>query len=144
MADDRRDDSSTVPRWNGDPAGFKRWQQEVRIFKLRKDLNKELSYAAELVVGLSGAARTAALQLDEESLWPYDTIVRERQLEAMSEGDDGGLDPHPSNREVNLKAIDNLVRRLEAELMQSKPVQRGAMMASSSRLTSATGAKACA
>jgi len=40
MTDHERDRTDFVPRWNGDPSGFKRWQQEVRIFKLRKDLSK--------------------------------------------------------------------------------------------------------
>ena len=42
----------------------------MKIYKLRKDLNKEISYAADLIVGLSGAARSAALHLSEEELWP--------------------------------------------------------------------------
>ena len=46
-----RDEHSHIPRWNGDPPGFKRWSQEVKIFRMRKDLNKEISYAAELIVG---------------------------------------------------------------------------------------------
>ena len=74
---EHRDELSTIPRWNGDPPGFKRWQQEVKICRLRKDLNKEVSFAAELIVGLSGAARTAALQLTEQELWPQRALMQE-------------------------------------------------------------------
>ena len=54
MTDHERDRADIVPRWNGDPAGFKRWQQEVRIFKLRKDLSKEISFAADFGDGPVG------------------------------------------------------------------------------------------
>ena len=77
-----RDDHSSIPRWNGDPPGFKRWSQEEKIFRLRKDLGKEISYAAELIVGLSGAARSAALLLSEEDLWPQFTLMAAAQDEA--------------------------------------------------------------
>ena len=33
-----------------------------------------------------------------------------------------------TNKEVNLKGIDTLVKRLEKDLLQSKPVQRGERM----------------
>ncbi len=72
-----RDELATIPRWNGDPPGFKRWQQEVKIYRLKKDLNKEVSYAAELIVGFSGAARAAALQLTEDELWPQRMLMQE-------------------------------------------------------------------
>ena len=65
-----------VPRWSGDPPGFKRWTQEVKIFKLRKDVGKERFFAAELIVGLTGPARTAALQLTEDELWPKAALQR--------------------------------------------------------------------
>ena len=65
---------SQLPRWNGDPAGFKRYHQEVRIYRLRKDMTRPLSFAAELVTGLSGSARICALQMPEAELVPYDTL----------------------------------------------------------------------
>ena len=77
-----RDEHNHIPRWNGDTPGFKRWAQEVKIFRLRKDLNKEISYAAELIVGLSGAARSAALLLSEEDLWPQYTLMSIAQEDA--------------------------------------------------------------
>ena len=121
-----------VPRWNGDPAAFKRWQQEVRIYKLRKDLSKEVSFAAELVTGLSGPARAAALQLTEADLWPYDSLLADAVQHAADQSHDDHVEPvvPPTMREVNLKAIDLLVQRLEQDLLQSKPVQRGERMES--------------
>ena len=127
-----RDESYNIPKWNGDPPGFKRWQQEVKIFKLRKDLTKEVSYAAELIVGLSGPARTAALQLSEDELWPLDRMRAEARDEAeLAEPDEEGNHPNPRNvstKEANIMSIDGLVRRLERDLLQSKPIQRGERM----------------
>ncbi len=62
------DELATVPRWSGHPPGFKRWQQDVKIYRLRQHMTKEVSYAAELIVGLSGPARSATLQLTEDEL----------------------------------------------------------------------------
>ena len=128
-----RDEHSHIPRWNGDPPGFKRWSQEVKIFRMRKDLNKEISYAAELIVGLSGAARSAALLLSEEDLWPQYTLMAAAQedndlLEAPAEGEVRLAPRWITNKEVNLMGIDTLVNRLEKDLLQSKPVQRGERM----------------
>ncbi len=130
---EHRAELSTIPQWIGDPPGFKRWQQEVKIFRLGKDMNKEVSYAAELIVGLSGGARSAALQLTEDELWPQRKIMREAQDEAdlADDFDDAGARAAPrwvTNKEVNYMAIDTLVRRLERDLLQSKPVQRGERM----------------
>ena len=97
MTDRDRDEYNTIPRWNGDPPGFKRWQQEVKIYRLRKDMSKEVSYAAELIVGLTGAARSAALQLSEEDLWPQYTLMTSAQDEAdlADDVDDKGGRPNP-------------------------------------------------
>ena len=134
MGEHHRDDGVyTIPRWNGDPPGCRRWQQEVKIYRLRKDMSKEVSYAAELIVGLTGAARSAALQLSEEDLWPQYTLMASAQDEAdlAEPNDEEGRRPNPrwvTNKEVNFMAIDTLVKRLERDLLQSKPVQRGERM----------------
>ena len=128
MDNDRERDQ--IPRWNGEPPGFKRWQQEVRIYKLRKDLSKEISFAAELIVGLSGPARAAALQMDEKELWPLDELY-EKAVQVAIEASTAGsevLPRDPTNREINLLAIEKLMIRLERDLLQSKPVQRGERM----------------
>ena len=135
-----RDEHSHIPRWNGDPPGFKRWSQEVKIYRMRKDLNKEISYAAELIVGLTGAARSAALLLSEEDLWPQYTLMTQAQDEVdlmehpdPTEGEEQRPAERPAprwvtNKEVNLMGIETLVKRLEKDLLQSKPVQRGERM----------------
>ena len=112
-----------LPRWNGDAAGFKRYQQEVRIYKLRKDLSKEVSYAAELIVGLTGPARTCALQSPEEDLWPHDTLLNEARANGPPDGEEEVIDPVISVRSINLRAIDLLTRRLERELMSARPIR---------------------
>ncbi len=121
MSDHHIDDLATIPRWNGDPPGFKRWQQEVKIFRLRKDMSKEVSYAAELIVGLTRPARTAALQLTEEEFWPYQKLHEEALEEAqLAEPDEAGNQPRPrgvTSREINLLAKDTLVKRLERDLL---------------------------
>ena len=101
-----RHEHANIPRWNGEPAGFKRWSQEVKIYRLRKEMNKEISYAADLIVGLSGAARSAALQLSEEDLWPQHTLMRAAQEDAdlADDLDDKGTRPSAhwvTNKEVN-------------------------------------------
>ncbi len=134
MGENYRDEGvSTIPRWNGDPPGFKRWQQEVKIYRLRKDMSKEVSYAAELIVGLNGAARSAALQLTEEDLWPQHKLMRDAQdeVDLAQDLDDQGTRPNArwvTNKEANYMAIETLVKRLERDLLQSKPVQRGERM----------------
>ena len=129
MTDHNRDDLHGIPRWNGDPPRFKRWQQEVKIYKLRKDLSKEVSYAADFIVGLTGPARVAALQLSEEELWPLQALRDEAEEEAqLAQPDENGQQPRARNvamKETNMLAIDTLVKRLERDLLQSKPVQRG-------------------
>ena len=132
MTDNYRDELNSIPRWNGDPPGFKRWQQEVKIFKLRKDLTKEVSYAAELIVGLTGPARTAALQLSEDELWPLERLRAEAAEAAdLADADEEGNQANPRNvstKQANMMAIDGLVQRLERDLLQSKPIQRGERM----------------
>jgi hypothetical protein len=96
-------------------------------------MSKEVSYAAELIVGLSGAARSAALQLTEEDLWPQHWLMQAARDEAdlADDLDEEGTRPRPrwvSNKEVNYLAIETLVKRLERDLLQSKPVQRGERM----------------
>ena len=107
----------SVPRWNGDSAGFKRWQQEVRIYRLPCDLSKMRSYSAELVMGVSGAARTAALQLSNDVLCPFAS-------------DAGQIQPS-SWKSMNQKGMQNMMEKFESELLQSKPIQRGERLSSS-------------
>ena len=50
-----------------------------------------VSYAAELIVGLTGPARTAALQLSEDELWPLERLRAEAAEEAdLADADEQG------------------------------------------------------
>ena len=45
------------PQWDGDPSGWRDYQQEVRLYKTGENLEVNWSVAARLVGGLRGAAR---------------------------------------------------------------------------------------
>ena len=55
-----------LPKWDGDPAGLQRWKDVVNIFRMRNDLTKSRSYAAELIDGLTGAAKMSAMNMAED------------------------------------------------------------------------------
>ena len=65
MEDERR---SFVPNWDGNPGGWKRYRDEVRVWLLSERKDVSYSLAARLVQRLSGAARRAALALTDEQL----------------------------------------------------------------------------
>ena len=57
-----------IPRWDGHPATWKQYEQEVRIWRMGENLDVKYCIAARLIQNLSGAARRAALQLKDEQL----------------------------------------------------------------------------
>ena len=61
-------DFSFVPSWNGNPAEWITYRDEVRIWKLGCDWTVKYCIAARLVQRLSGSARRAALELPDGDL----------------------------------------------------------------------------
>ena len=57
-----------IPRWDGHPATWKQYEQEVRIWRTGENLDVKYCIAARLIQNLSGAVRRAALQLKDEQL----------------------------------------------------------------------------
>ena len=59
-----------LPQWDGDPSGWRDYQQEVRLFKTGENLEVNQSVAARLVGGLRGAARRVGLAMTDQELLP--------------------------------------------------------------------------
>ena len=68
MADDGDNGRRHIPRWDGHPATWKQYEQEVRIWRMGENLDVKYCIAARLIQNLSGSARRAALQLTDEEL----------------------------------------------------------------------------
>ena len=111
-----RDDEylGSIPRWNGDPSTFKRWEQEVTIFTYTCELTKKKCYAAILLSGLSGIAKTAALQVSMDRLRPFPS--------------DADLKKDETWEAMNKLGITNLVKHLKDNLLRSTPIERGNRM----------------
>jgi len=73
MAGDRSESAySYIPCWDGNPAGWITYREEVRIWSLGVDTSVKSSLAARLVARLTGPARRAALSLKDDQLMPTD------------------------------------------------------------------------
>ena len=72
MADRDYEDKSRqiIPSWDGSPAGWQRYQEQVRLWRLGENLDVRYSVAARLVSRLSGAARRACINMPDASLMP--------------------------------------------------------------------------
>ena len=67
-----------TPAWDGNPQGWRRCKEEVRIWLLAEKVEGvEYSLAARLVQRLTGAARRAAMTLSDEDLMGEDSGVPE-------------------------------------------------------------------
>ena len=60
----------SLPQWDGDPSGWRDYQQEVRLYKTGENLEVNWSVAARLVGGLRGAARRVDLAMTDQELLP--------------------------------------------------------------------------
>ena len=60
----------SLPQWDGDPSGWRDYQQEVRLYKTGENLEVNWSVAARLVGGLRGAARRVGLAMTDQELLP--------------------------------------------------------------------------
>ena len=59
-----------MPSWNGDPAKWRDYKQEVKLWKLSENLEVSRCLASTLVLKLTSTARAAALNMDENELHP--------------------------------------------------------------------------
>ena len=59
-----------LPQSDGDPSGWRDYQQEVRLYKTGENLEVNWSVAARLVGGLKGAARRVGLAMTDQELLP--------------------------------------------------------------------------
>ena len=99
-----------LPQWDGDRSGWRRYQQEVRLYKTGEKLEVSWSVAARLVGGFKGAARRVGLAMTDQELLPTARSI-------------------PDNRERkadrNRREIEALMARLETELGQQRPQKKG-------------------
>ena len=69
-----------TPAWDGNPQGWRRYREEVRIWLLAEKVEGvEYSLAARLVQRLTGAARRAAMALSDEDLMGHPGIMKHRK-----------------------------------------------------------------
>ena len=68
MTSSGKEDFQVIPSWNGNPADWQAYKEEVRIWKLGCDWTVKYCVAVRLVAKLSGSARRAALELQDAAL----------------------------------------------------------------------------
>ena len=61
-----------VPRWDGDPASFRDYQKEIKLFRMAADLKSDVCLVARLVQNLHGAAKEVAMNMDEKEWQPLE------------------------------------------------------------------------
>ena len=99
-----------LPRWDGDPNGWRDYQQEVRVYKTSENLEVNWSVAARLVGGLKGAARRVGLAMTDQELLPT--------ARNISDNGERKADRHR-------RGIEALMARLETELGWQRPRKKG-------------------
>ena len=99
-----------LPQWDGDPSGWRDYQQEARLYKTGENLEVNLSVAAGLVGGLKGAARQVGLAMTDQEL-----LLAKKNI------------PDYMEREADRyrRGIKALMARLEAEHGQQRPQKKG-------------------
>ena len=100
----------SLPQWDGDPSGWRDYQQEVRLYKTGENLEVNWSVAARLVGGLRGAARRVGLAMTDQELLPTARNI---------------TDNWERKADRNRRGIEALMARLEAELGQQRPQKKG-------------------
>ena len=68
---DEHNDRSRIPGWDGNPATFATYRDEVRIWQLGENLDVHYSLAARLIQRLSGAAERRGLSMPDMELMPF-------------------------------------------------------------------------
>ena len=100
----------SLPQLDGDPSGWRDYQQEVRLYKTGENLEVNWSVAARLVGGLRGAARRVGLAMTDQELLPTARNI---------------IDNLERRADRNRRGIEALMTRLEAELGQQRPQKKG-------------------
>ena len=100
----------SLSQWDGDPSGWRDYQQEVRLYKTGENLEVNWSVAARLVGGLRRAARRVCLAMTDQELLPTARNITD-SLERKADR--------------NRRGIEALMTRLEAELGQQRPQKKG-------------------
>ena len=112
------DDQSYIPGWNGDPATWEEFEEQVRFFKLASDMTRSRSFAAAIVMKLTGTAKSIAKEIPDEELLPF-TIIPVVE----GEGEEVGhveRKPHHWAAANNL-GIKKLMDKLKEHLCIQKP-----------------------
>ena len=99
-----------LPQWDGDPSGWRDYQQVVRLCRTGENLEVSWSVAARLVGGLKGAARRVGLAMTDQELLPT----------ARNIPDDG-----ERKADRNRRGVEALMARLETELGKQPPQKKG-------------------
>ena len=102
-----------VPAWDGNPAFWKRYKDEIRIWLLAERTDTvSYSLAARMIQRLTGAARRVALSMPDEELKP-DAGYKDGDKEVPAD---------------HAAAVKRLLAKLEATLTPEQSVRRGATM----------------
>ena len=103
----RRDDdhhlNPKIPAWNGNPATWEVYKDEVRIWLLGALVNVEYCLAARLVGQLRGPARQIGLSMSGQELW----------VDPPSEPPTAGGPAPPRTRQQATAGVDRLLKKLE-------------------------------
>ena len=97
-------DRSHVPKWDGNPQGYQRYKDEIRIWRLSENMNVDFSLAARMIGALSGSARRATISLPEEVLMPDVPDEPASTLRARK----------------NRKGVDNVLEKLKEIVHEGK------------------------
>ena len=117
------DDRDNTPGWNGDPATWDEFEEKVRFFKLASDMSRARSFAASIVLKLSGTAKSVAKEMPDVDLLPFAPIIP-----AEGEGADQYRKPHHWAY-ANAKGVDNLMKKLKDTLCIQKPIMKAQRLA---------------
>ena len=114
MSESRHDEQSRIPSWNGDPATWTSFSDEVKLWRLSENMEVNFSLASRLVRQLSGSARRAVAKLPADELHPPYVAAPGTTL-----------DPSEKKAWRNTRGIDNVMAKLLKDLGQQKPVRKG-------------------
>ena len=112
---------SRVPEWDGQSAGWQRYKDELRVWRLSVNLSSPYSMAARLISGLSGTARRVAIQMQEEQLLPFAYHPeQEGQMAQAQRAVDWSA--------TNTAGVQNLLDHLSLHLQPQRVVHKGQTM----------------
>ena len=115
------DDRDNTPGWNGDPATWDDFEEEVRFFKLASDMTRSRSFAASIVMKLTGTAKSVAKEIPDTDLLPFVVIAAVAGVEQERK-------PHHW-ADANALGIRNLMTKLKEHLCIQKPIMKAQRLA---------------